>query len=179
MITPIPESRAIATIPRILAIVIWLVIGPVFPATSLVPASICTSLGFNAITSDAIRKTICGVVCPLIPRQIQPSRKKEGSILLQFSVMESPRKTMSTGEPDASTRWFSSTYLASQGQSSLISTSVRGAAFAEAAINTSAALPSSAARRLMIGCSKSIPAEVDLCGDAEIAVCLTRDNVAV
>ena len=46
----------------------YVVMGPVFSAISLVPARITTTSGRSAITSWRKRSTICGVVCPLIPR---------------------------------------------------------------------------------------------------------------
>jgi hypothetical protein len=49
----------------------------------------------SAITSAIIRSTICGVVCPLIPRPIRPGVKKAGRLDRQPSVIESPMKTMS------------------------------------------------------------------------------------
>ena len=45
-----------------------LVIGPVLPAMSLVPARMTTALGFRSITSGRNRINICGVVWPLMPR---------------------------------------------------------------------------------------------------------------
>src|SRR5258708_6639008 len=69
--------------------------GPVFPARSFVPARIITTTGRSAITSARNRTSICGVVCPLIPRSIYgfPGKNppKRGSA--HISVMESPMKT--------------------------------------------------------------------------------------
>ena len=45
-----------------------LVIGPVLPAMSLVPARMTTALGFSSMTSGRNRISICGVVWPLMPR---------------------------------------------------------------------------------------------------------------
>ena len=42
--------------------------GPVLPAMSLVPARITTTAGLSATTSCRKRISICGVVCPLMPR---------------------------------------------------------------------------------------------------------------
>ena len=44
------------------------VVGPVLPAMSFVPASITTTFGLSSITSRRKRISICGVVCPLMPR---------------------------------------------------------------------------------------------------------------
>ena len=45
-----------------------LVIGPVLPAISFVPARMTTTRGFSAMTSGLNLMSICGVVCALMPR---------------------------------------------------------------------------------------------------------------
>ena len=66
---------------------------------SLVPAMMCTTRGFSAMTSEYMRTSSCGVVCALMPRPTMPFEKKSGSVLAQPSVMESPRNTASTFAP--------------------------------------------------------------------------------
>ena len=63
-----PLACAISTIPIRLSAIIACVAGPVFPAMSLVPARITTTAGLSATTSCRKRISICGVVCPLMPR---------------------------------------------------------------------------------------------------------------
>ena len=73
-----------------------LVIGPVLPAMSLVPARMTTAFGFRSITSGRNRISICGVVWPLIPRPtydlffVKKSPKRGCG---QASVIESPMNT--------------------------------------------------------------------------------------
>ena len=54
------------------------VIGPVLCAMSLVPAMMCTTRGFNAMTSACMRTSSCGVVCALMPRPTLPFEKNSG-----------------------------------------------------------------------------------------------------
>ena len=86
-------ALAISIIEKILSVIISVVEKPLFPAISFIPARIITTVGFNAMTSALKRISICGVVCPLIPRLTYfLSAKKLGSTVLQNSVIESPKK---------------------------------------------------------------------------------------
>ena len=67
IITLISLALASSAMDFILSNIIFGVEGPVFPAISLVPAKITTTLGFRSITSCLKRNNIWGVVCPLIP----------------------------------------------------------------------------------------------------------------
>ena len=59
-----------------------------------VPARITTTFGLSAITSGRKRISICGVVCPLMPRLIYGLPGKNWPYFLpQPSVIESPMKT--------------------------------------------------------------------------------------
>ena len=68
MTTAIRCARASSAIEARLSRVCSGVIGPVFPAMSLVPARITTAAGCSAITSARKRSSICGVVWALMPR---------------------------------------------------------------------------------------------------------------
>src|SRR5207302_1412941 len=59
------------------------------------PARITTTFGCSAMTSGRKRTSICGVVCPLIPRSTYcfPGKKPPYCGLTQASVMESPMNT--------------------------------------------------------------------------------------
>ena len=61
---------------------------------SLIPARMTTTFGWRAITSCRKRTSICGVVCPLIPR---PTYGLPGNIvgndLAHASVIELPMNT--------------------------------------------------------------------------------------
>src|SRR3982751_6555020 len=89
-----PLARAMSAMDAILSSIISSVDGPVLPAMSLVPASITTTLGFNATTSGRKRTSICGVVCPLIPRLMYGfPANMVGKYCCQPSVIEFPMKT--------------------------------------------------------------------------------------
>ena len=103
-----PWLRAMSLMARMLFCVISGVIGPVFPAMSFVPAMMCTTLGFSATTSVIMRSTICELVWPPMPRSMRPRVKKLGRLSNQPSVIESPRKTTSTGSRKASSLALSS-----------------------------------------------------------------------
>jgi hypothetical protein len=70
-------------------------LGPVLPAMSLVPARMTTTSGSSARTSARNRTSICGVVCPPMPRLMYglPGKKPPYPSLLQLSVIESPMNT--------------------------------------------------------------------------------------
>ena len=72
--------------------IISAVSGPVFRATSLVPASTTIAAGFSSMTSGYMRTSICGVVWPPMPRFTYGLPGKDSS-RFQKSVIESPMKT--------------------------------------------------------------------------------------
>jgi hypothetical protein len=90
---------------------------------SLVPPRITTTFGFRSITSWRKRSTICGVVCPLMPRLKYglPGKYPSGPSIFQPSVIESPMKT-TRFSPAAGNASFKSAslYLPSIGQSSFL-----------------------------------------------------------
>src|SRR5207248_8531981 len=61
---------------------------PVFPAMSFVPARITATLGARLMTSARNRTSICGVVCPSMPRFRYPLPGNQRS-RSQCSVIES------------------------------------------------------------------------------------------
>jgi hypothetical protein len=63
-----PFACAISVIDAMLSSIISRVDGPVLPAMSFVPPRITTTAGLSATTSWRKRSSICGVVCPLMPR---------------------------------------------------------------------------------------------------------------
>jgi hypothetical protein len=62
---------------------------------SFVPARITTTLGLRSTTSGRKRMSICGVVCPLMPRPTYglPVKNVPKRGWGQASVIESPMKT--------------------------------------------------------------------------------------
>ena len=87
-----PLARASSAIEARLPSICSGVSGPVLPAMSLVPARITTTFGFSSITSCRNRTSICGVVCPLIPRFTYGLLGNDTS-RCQPSVIESPINT--------------------------------------------------------------------------------------
>jgi len=97
--------------------------GPVLPAISFVPARMTTAAGWRWTTSCWKRTSICGVVCPLMPRFTYGLPGKNTPVVgvrPQASVMESPKKTTRWASGAAGGRAsLSALYRARSGQYSL------------------------------------------------------------
>ncbi len=98
--TRMPLARARSTIDSMLRWKSSGAVGPLLPATSLVPARMCTTAGFRLTTSARNRTSSWADVCAPMPRLTRPAVKKSASASAQFSVIESPMNTTSV-EPGA------------------------------------------------------------------------------
>ena len=96
--TPMPCARASSTIDITLPCTCAREVGPVLPATSLVPAMMWTTAGCRSSTSARKRASICALVWPLMPRSSTSPAKNAGSRGFQPSVIESPMSTTRAAE---------------------------------------------------------------------------------